>query len=78
MPNPVNLPGDFRSGTIDFGWDSFDEETKLTKCASKLKPPKLVFTSLYGPRKSIVHDLLFLTRNKFISKFNHMESNETD
>jgi hypothetical protein len=23
--------GDFRNGAIDFGWDSFDEETKLKK-----------------------------------------------
>merc|ERR1719253_897919 len=23
--------GDFRNGSLDFGWDTFDEETKLTK-----------------------------------------------
>ena len=28
--------GDFRNGFIDFGWDSFDEETKLTKRAIEL------------------------------------------
>jgi hypothetical protein len=28
--------GDFRNGAIDFGWDSFDEETKLQKRAIEL------------------------------------------
>jgi Chlorophyll A-B binding protein len=28
--------GDFRNGFIDFGWDSFDEETKLNKRAIEL------------------------------------------
>jgi hypothetical protein len=28
--------GDFRNGAIDFGWDSFDEETKLNKRAIEL------------------------------------------
>ena len=28
--------GDFRNGYIDFGWDYFDEETKLSKRAIKL------------------------------------------
>jgi hypothetical protein len=25
------FPGDFRNGALDFGWDTFDEETKLKK-----------------------------------------------
>merc|ERR1712051_697428 len=25
------FPGDFRNGALDFGWDSFYEETKLSK-----------------------------------------------
>ena len=28
--------GDFRNGAIDFGWDTFDEETKLKKRAIEL------------------------------------------
>jgi hypothetical protein len=28
--------GDFRNGYIDFGWDTFDEETKLQKRAIEL------------------------------------------
>ena len=30
------FPGDLRNGYIDFGWDSFDEETKLKKRAIEL------------------------------------------
>eukprot|EP00529_Nitzschia_sp_RCC80_P036467 CAMPEP_0113451000 /NCGR_PEP_ID=MMETSP0014_2-20120614/6117_1 /TAXON_ID=2857 /ORGANISM="Nitzschia sp." /LENGTH=197 /DNA_ID=CAMNT_0000342351 /DNA_START=114 /DNA_END=707 /DNA_ORIENTATION=+ /assembly_acc=CAM_ASM_000159 len=30
------FPGDFRNGFIDFGWDSFDESTKLSKRAIEL------------------------------------------
>ena len=30
------FPGDFRNGALDFGWDSFDEETKMTKRAVEL------------------------------------------
>jgi hypothetical protein len=28
--------GDFRNGALDFGWDTFDEETKMTKRAIEL------------------------------------------
>jgi len=30
------FPGDFRNGALDFGWDSFDEATKLKKRAIEL------------------------------------------
>jgi hypothetical protein len=30
------FPGDFRNGFLDFGWDTFDEETKLKKRAIEL------------------------------------------
>ncbi|KAG7347633.1 chlorophyll A-B binding protein [Nitzschia inconspicua] len=32
----AEFPGDFRNGAIDFGWDSFDEATKLKKRAIEL------------------------------------------
>ena len=25
------FPGDFRNGVLDFGWDTFDEDTKFVK-----------------------------------------------
>lgn len=28
---PGEFPGDFRNGFIDFGWDTFDEETQIKK-----------------------------------------------
>ena len=30
------FPGDFRNGSLDFGWETFDEETKLSKRAIEL------------------------------------------
>jgi hypothetical protein len=30
------FPGDFRNGAIDFGWDTFDEETQFKKRAIEL------------------------------------------
>ena len=33
---PGEFVGDFRNDFIDFGWDSFDEETKLQKRAIEL------------------------------------------
>ncbi|KAL7523881.1 hypothetical protein ACHAWF_004853 [Thalassiosira exigua] len=30
---PGEFVGDFRNGALDFGWDTFDEETKLSKRA---------------------------------------------
>ncbi|KAL7556317.1 hypothetical protein ACA910_011864 [Epithemia clementina (nom. ined.)] len=33
---PGEFPGDFRNGAIDFGWDTFSEETKLKKRAIEL------------------------------------------
>jgi len=33
---PGEFPGDFRNGALDFGWDSFSEEEKLSKRAIEL------------------------------------------
>jgi hypothetical protein len=33
---PGEFPGDFRNGALDFGWDTFDEETKASKRAIEL------------------------------------------
>ena len=52
---PGEFPGDFRNGIIDFGWDSFDEETKLTKRAIELNQgcaAQRSFMGPYGPRTS--------------------------
>ena len=31
--DPGEVVGDFRNGAIDFGWDTFDEDTKISKRA---------------------------------------------
>ena len=33
---PGEFPGDFRNGALDFGWDSFSEEEKMSKRAIEL------------------------------------------
>ena len=47
--------GDFRNGFIDFGWDSFDEETKLQKRAIELNKGRAAQMGLLG---LMVHDKL--------------------
>jgi hypothetical protein len=40
--------GDFRNGYIDFGWDSFDEETKLQKRAIELNNGRAAMLGILG------------------------------
>ena len=40
--------GDFRNGYIDFGWDSFDEETKLSKRAIELNNGRAAQMGILG------------------------------
>ena len=40
--------GDFRNGYIDFGWDSFDEETKLSKRAIELNNGRAAMMGILG------------------------------
>ena len=47
--------GDFRNGFIDFGWDSFDEETKLAKRAIELNQGR---AAQMGMLALMVHDQL--------------------
>ena len=49
------FPGDFRSGTIDFGWDTFDEETKLSKRAIELNNGRAAMMGILG---LMVHEQL--------------------
>ena len=52
---PGEFPGDFRNGALDFGWDSFDEETKMTKRAIELNQGRAAQMGLLG---LMVHDQL--------------------
>ena len=45
---PGDFPGDFRNGALDFGWDTFDEETKLTKRAVELNNGRAAMMGILG------------------------------
>ena len=47
--------GDFRNGYIDFGWDDFDEETKLQKRAVELNNGRAAQMGILG---LMVHELI--------------------
>merc|ERR1711982_86382 len=49
------FPGDFRNGFIDFGWDTFDEETKLQKRAIELNNGR---AAMMGILALMVHEKL--------------------
>ena len=49
------FPGDFRNGALDFGWDSFDEETKLQKRGIELNNGRAAMMGILG---LMVHEQL--------------------
>ena len=52
---PGEFVGDFRNGYIDFGWDSFDEETKIKKRAIELNQGRAAMMGILG---LMVHEQL--------------------
>ena len=48
VPGFAEFPGDFRNGYIDFGWDEFDEETKLQKRAIELNNGRAAMFGILG------------------------------
>ncbi|KAJ8605814.1 hypothetical protein CTAYLR_000567 [Chrysophaeum taylorii] len=52
---PGEFPGDFRNGALDFGWDSFSEETKLRKRAIELNNGR---AAMMGILALMVHEKL--------------------
>jgi len=51
----AEFPGDFRNGALDFGWDTFDEETKLTKRGVELNNGRAAMMGILG---LMVHEQL--------------------
>jgi len=47
--------GDFRNGSLDFGWDNFDEETQLSKRAIELNNGRAAMLGILG---LMVHEQL--------------------
>merc|ERR1712083_804780 len=52
---PGDFVGDFRNGALDFGWDTFDEETKLSKRAIELNNGRAAMMGILG---LMVHEQL--------------------
>jgi hypothetical protein len=52
---PGEFVGDFRNGFIDFGWDNFDEATKLKKRAIELNNGRAAMMGILG---LMVHEQL--------------------
>merc|ERR1712037_936360 len=52
---PGEFVGDFRNGYIDFGWDTFDEETKLFKRGVELNNGRAAMLGILG---LMVHEKL--------------------
>merc|ERR1712051_524875 len=49
------FPGDFRNDSLDYGWDTFDEETKLSKRAIELNNGR---AAMFGILGLMVHEQL--------------------
>jgi len=49
------FPGDFRNGALDFGWDTFDEETQLSKRGIELNNGRAAQLGILG---LMVHEQL--------------------
>jgi len=45
---PGEFPGDFRNGFIDYGWDTFDEETKIKKRTIELNNGRAAMMGILG------------------------------
>ena len=49
------FPGDFRNEALDFGWDTFDEEAKLSKRGIELNNGRAAMMGILG---LMVHEQL--------------------
>jgi len=52
---PGEFVGDFRNGALDFGWDTFDEEAKISKRAIELNNGRAAMMGILG---LMVHEQL--------------------
>lgn len=55
LDNEAEFVGDFRNGALDFGWDKFDEETKLKKRTIELNNGRAAMMGIWG---LVVHEMM--------------------
>lgn len=55
----AEFPGDYRNGSFDFGWDSFDEATKQRKRAIELNNGRAAQMGILGLMGKSIHLLRF-------------------
>jgi hypothetical protein len=51
----AEFPGDYRNGYIDFGWDKFDDATKLKKRAIELNNGRAAMMGIWG---LVTHEMM--------------------
>ena len=44
----AEFPGDYRNGALDFGWDKYDEKTKMTKRTIELNNGRAAMMGIWG------------------------------
>ena len=49
------FPGDYRNGALDFGWDKFDDATKLRKRSIELNNGRAAMMGIWG---LVVHEMM--------------------
>jgi len=55
LDNEAEHVGDFRNGSLDFGWDKFDDETKLKKRTIELNNGRAAMMGIWG---LVVHEMM--------------------
>ena len=63
LDNEAEFVGDYRNGALDFGWDSFDEATKLRKRTIELNNGK--FLRCEDPFNAYVHFFFLYSEHSF-------------
>uniref|UniRef100_A0A7S2EDS0 Plastid light harvesting protein n=1 Tax=Ditylum brightwellii TaxID=49249 RepID=A0A7S2EDS0_9STRA len=51
----AEFPGDFRNGALDFGWDTFNEKTKLRKRGIELNNGRAAMMGIWG---LVTHEMM--------------------
>jgi len=55
LDNEAEFVGDYRNGALDFGWDKFDDATKLKKRAVELNNGRAAMMGIWG---LVTHEMM--------------------